>query len=224
MTRDIRNLITVVGIVFVRKILSELKCIVYPCVHKYIFQEPPSSLKSKIEAADFNLSEIHHCPSEKIRCRHSHNLVLDFVVIDIGLSIDIEECDAREISRISQSDVVLVGVLRIELHVSHKGVIQIVERGHAENTFIKCPDVEIDISERTTGSYNGRRPLLPVGRRTAALYGLAHKCAEHTALQPEPVIYQRRRQCHQSGMKQIELIVSRQIDVPMTVQRKPVGH
>ena len=186
-----------------------------------------------VDAAYLHVPEVDHRPLELIGSGHGDNLVFDLVVIGVHTRIETAEMRRRPLLGVSQTDVVLGRVFRFEVFVADKRVIEVIERGHAENPLVKCPEREVDVVERGVLRHGGRRKdMLAFGGRTRFPREIIDERVEQAALHVDLAETQRCGQCrerseprrideiHQVGFERVILEIGRQVDIPPTEQRE----
>ena len=124
--------------------------------------ETPATLQSDIDPPNFHVAEIHHGPAELIGSRHGDNFIGHLIIISIRLKFDPFQSPTYKLPGISQADIVLGCKFRVEVGISDKSVIQIIERRHSENSFVESPDIQLLRTERLPGNSNRRRIFLLV--------------------------------------------------------------
>ena len=156
-------------------VLSLLVGITQVDVQNHISGQVQRGAGTHVDAADFHYSHIHHHPAV-LACPlgYGDNLVGDIVVVGISAQLDTGEQAAVGKQTVEEAHIILGGILGIERDVAHVGIIQVVERGHAEDALVIGPQVEFPILPGLPAEEDGRRDLVHV------LTHLTHNLAVET--------------------------------------------
>ena len=194
MPRDIRNLVPVIRTLLLREILSLLVCVIHPGIQQPMLTEPPVTLHGHINPSNFHLSQIHHRPAKLIGSRHGNNLIRHLVIVGIHLYVQPQQHPFIKVAIISHSHVILVRVLRFQIYIPDKSIIQIIQRRHSEHSLIKSPHVKIRHTERLPRHHDRGCIFLHIIRCPIRhLRPLMHESPQHACLKFKTVKMQGRR-------------------------------
>ena len=91
-----------------------------------------------LHAQDVHLAHVHHHPAVLTRTLGNGNyLVVHTVEIAVGLDLHMAEEASVPVVRIDEAEVPLAGRLGLERGIAHLGIVEVVERGQAEDALVE---------------------------------------------------------------------------------------
>ena len=188
-----------------------------------------------IDAAYAHLAYVHHHPSVLPRAlRHGDNLVGHPVVVAVGRELHATPQALLAQALPHEAQVELAGILGLEAGIANVGVIQVVERGHAEDALVVGPHLQVGLLPGLVAQEYGRGELvevlavvlhgLPVVAGAVAVVG--HGVEQRgLGLEPPQGVGRGQRGEHtvacgsckvdQRGLQRVALVIDREIDIPV---------
>ncbi len=182
MPRDVRNLVTVVGIRRVSDINRVLPG-VPQTDNGSQFSERQTGVESRVQAGDPHLAQIEHRPAELLAFRIGYDLVGDPVAVAVDR--DLDPGVSRHIHKLageSGTHVELGGIFRLQGGVAHIGVVEVVEGRHPEHPFPESAQRQVVTAERLVGQEESRSGKGFVRTRLEASYLLVDEVPQHAGL------------------------------------------
>ena len=175
-----------------------------------------------IRADGFYLAHVRHPPHE--HGGHGHNLVVHLIIIGIRRKADeIEEAPTGTVPR--DAEVSLPGGFGPQVGIAYHQVIQVVERGGAENVLVREPEPQPGLFKRFPSKAEGGRQAFAVGSRHTYPHALGNERVQQRGGRPEPaatVMGSHRRQ-HRVTLRVLALVQRRTQVIVGKILRKGKG-
>ena len=113
-----------------------------------------------LHAGNVHLAHVHHHPAVLARALGNGNyLVVHTVEIAVGLHLHMAEQATVPVVRVDEAKVPLTGRLGLERGIANLGIVEVVERGQAEDAFIESTEREVGaVLQRLIRHVHGRCP------------------------------------------------------------------
>ena len=113
-------------------------------IEQYLLGQLERHAHRGIDTAYLDRADVHHRPAIEARALgDGENLVGNLVVVAIDGEFDSTEGTMLGEELVLRTHVILRGIFRAQVAVADIGVIEVIERGHAEDAFVKSTHVQV---------------------------------------------------------------------------------